>query len=103
MCLLLGHRKPKWTVYEISNTDLHEVYFGIANESLSTSSRHGNAGARDGSLDFAKHRIRLVVLRSGLGKAMAFATATGLQQVRDPASGCAPRAAPIPLRMTTGP
>ena len=103
MCLLLGHRKPKWTVYEIGNADLHEVYFGIAMNPCHVLRQHRQRRVSETAhWDFAKHRIRLVVLRSGLGKAMAFATATGLQQVRYPGFRVR-RAAPLPQRMTTGP
>jgi hypothetical protein len=103
MCLLLGHRKPKWTVYEIGNADLHEVYFGIAMNPIHGLRRHRQHRVPETAhWDFKNHRIRMIVLRSGLDRTMAFSTASGLQQVRYPGYRVR-RATPLPLRMTTGP
>lgn len=103
MCLLRGHRKPKWVVYEISNADLHELYFGIAmNPSHMLRQHRQHRVPETAHWDFSRHRIRLVVLRSGLGKTMAYTTAAGLQQVRYP--GFRVRRACVPPQlMTAGP
>jgi predicted GIY-YIG superfamily endonuclease len=103
MCLLLGHRKPKWTVYEIGNADLREVYFGIAMNPMNGLRQHRQRRVPETAhWDFRNHRVRLVVLRSGLAKSMATATASGLQQVRYP--GYRVRRAPFdPRHMRAGP
>ncbi len=103
MCLLLGHRKPKWTVYEVSNADLREIYFGIAMNPTHALRQHRQHRVPETAhWDFARHRIRLVVLRAGLDRTTAGGTAAGLQQVRYPGFRVR-RSCPLDRRMTAGP
>ncbi len=103
LCLLHRHRKPKWSVYEISNRDLSEIYFGIAMNPGDGLRQHRQRRVPETAhWDYARHRVRLVVLRSGLGRGMASATAAGLQQVRYPGQRVR-RSVPFRQRSPNGP